>query len=136
MKSIGDLHGFLFIYEVSMVAMSKQVLKTLTRHGYFRGRLRTGLDISPCDIKDWGSGPRGFSCRGEESVREFLAGFSEADIARSARWSCLYAIYIKKGRFPEGEKAMQKSEVGWGLYNATMDKMDKARGREQEAERA
>jgi hypothetical protein len=103
-----------------MVAMNKQVLSTLMRRGYLRGRLRTGLGISPVDLKDWGSGPRGFSCRGEESVREFLAGFSEADIAKSARWSCLYAIYIKKGRFPEGEKTMREYEQTshwWEYYN-------------------
>jgi hypothetical protein len=120
MKSIGDLHGFLFIYEVSMVAMNKQVLEALTRHGYFRGRLRTGLDISPCDLKDWESGPYGFTCRGEDTIRDFLRGFSEADIARSARWSCLYAVYIKKGRFPEGEEAMREckqTQHWWEYYS-------------------
>jgi hypothetical protein len=63
---------------------------------------------------------------GAGAIEKFLRGFSEADIARSARWSCLYAIYITHRRFPEGEEAMRKSEVGWWwiYYNQEMDKMD------------
>jgi hypothetical protein len=113
--------------------MNRAILKVMDQHGYASKKLYKALEIaSPCDLKDWGSGLGGFVVSGGESVKEFLAGFSEADIAKSARWSCLYAIYIKKGRFPEGEETMQKSEVGWwwAYYNQEMAKMDtKARVR-------
>jgi hypothetical protein len=114
-----------------MPMMSRAILKTMSQHGYPSKRLIKALDISPCDLKDWQSGAHGYVVRGQESVENFLAGFSEADIAKSSRWSCIYAIYIKKARFPMGEPAMKRAEINWWwtYYNQEMKKIN-ARGRQ------
>ena len=102
-----------------MLAMNPTILGALDRHGYLRGRLKASLNISPCDLKDWSSAPGGFFCTGDETIRDFLRGFTEEEIAGSARWSCLYAITIRDGRFPEGEKAMRecKTQHWWDYYS-------------------
>lgn len=121
-----------------MPVMNKNVLGVLERHGYLRGRLKTGLDISPCDLKDWSSAPFGFVCTGTESIRNFLQGFTEDEIAKSARWACLYAVYIKKDHFPEGEHAMRtckSTQHWWEYYKSEMIDLDRKKDREEDRKR-
>jgi hypothetical protein len=111
-----------------MLQMNKHILLALKRYGYVKPKLWSAWDISPCDIKDWDTGPWGYTCGSLDTITGFLDGFTEEQIAKSARWSCIYAIYIKKGRFPKGEPAMQNcraTEHWWKYYSETMERMDR-----------
>jgi len=122
-----------------------KMINLLKRHGMYRGELKNAIDeaLGPVNLKDlsyatanrpffyvgWGLLSNGTSEESDagEDVKQFLKGFTEDQIAQSARWSYLYARYILHSRFKLGEPTMKVSEGGWWssycdqVYDEEMD---------------